>query len=137
MKREILNLLLLIICFEGFSQSFTEQEIKQINHLGINTNLYDLDDIKIHDDFSNVLKLNHRRKSNKTSGIILGSISLLTASYGVYVLTTDFGIFNGFTDRIGGVFVGVGIVSGGFSIKLFNSSKKRKKERDELIEIYE
>ena len=138
MKKEILIIFLLIVFFKSFSQSFNKQEIKRINYLGINTNEYDLNDSKIYTDFSEILKLNGRRKSNKTFGIILGSVSLLTTSFGIYALSVkkDDGMGKAIVDTMGGISVGVGVVSGGFSIKLFNSSKKRKKERDKLIEQY-
>ena len=138
MKKEIIIIFSLIICFKSFSQSFNEREIKRINYFGINTTEYDLNDNKIYTDFSEILKLNNKRKSNKTFGIVLSSVSLLTTSFGILALSSkkDDGMGKAIVDTIGGISLGVGVISGGVSIKLFNSSQKRKKERDKLIKLY-
>ncbi len=132
-------ILLILISFKSYSQSFNEIEIKRINYFGIETSSYDLNNYKIQTDFSRILKLNGKKKSNKTFGIILGSVSVLTSSLGIVALSTkkEGGMGKAIVDTFGGISLGIGVISGGFSIKLFNSSKKRKKERDKLIEFYQ
>ncbi|MGB2476247.1 MAG: hypothetical protein ACPIB2_06110, partial [Flavobacteriaceae bacterium] len=131
---EIIITFFLIFCFKSFSQSFNEQEIKRINYFGINTIEYDLNDNKIYTDFSKILKLNNKRKSNKTFGIVLGSVSLLTTSFGILALSAkkDDGMGKAIVDTIGGISLGVGVIFGGVSIKLFNSSKKKKKRKGQI-----
>ena len=131
-------ILLILISFKSYSQSFNEREIKRINYFGIQTSSYDLNDNKIQTDFSSILRLNRKKKSNKTFGIILGSVSVLTSSLGIIALSTkkNDGMGKVIADTFGGISLGIGVISGGFSIKLFNSSKKRKKERDKLIKFY-
>lgn len=134
MKKEIIIIFFLIFCFKSFSQSFNEQEIKRINYFGINTIEYDLNDNKIYTDFSKILKLNNKRKSNKTFGIVLGSVTLLTTSFGILALSVkkDDGMGKAIVDTIGGISLGVGVIFGGVSIKLFNSSKKKKKRKGQI-----
>jgi len=135
----ILLILLLLISIKSFSQSFNEREIKRINYFGIETDSYDLNNHKIQTDFSGILKLNRKRKSNKTFGIILGSVAVLATSFGILALSAknEDGMGKAILDTIGGISLGIGVISGGFSIKLFSSSKKRKKERDKLIMLYQ
>tara|TARA_B110000285_G_C14531474_1_gene340980 strand:+ start:65 stop:478 length:414 start_codon:yes stop_codon:yes gene_type:complete len=137
MRKEIIMIYFFILCFKSFSQSFNEREIKRINYFGINTIEYDLNDNKIYTDFFEILKLNNKGKSNKTFGIVLGSVALLTTSFGILALSAkkDDGMGKAIVDTIGGFSLGVEVISGGVSIKLFNSSRKR--ERDKLIKLYE
>ena len=140
MKKAILISILLVVCLKSFSQSFNERQVKRINRLGIKTNLYDLNQDKIQADFSKILKLNRKRKSNKAFGITMGFVSILTTAVGTALLfSNDKGSPMGyFLGRIIGVSsLGVGVVSGGISIKLFNASKKRKRERDTVINSYQ
>ena len=132
-------ILLILISFKSYSQSFNEREIKRINSFRIQTSSYDLNDNKIQTDFSSILIMNRKKKSNKTIGIILGSVSVLTSSIGIIALSAkkEEGMEKAIVDTFGGISLGIGVISGGISIKLFNSSKKRKKERDKLIEFYQ
>ncbi len=73
-KETLLLAILFIISVKSLSQSFNEfneREIKRINHLGIKTDLYDLENVDIKTDFDSILKLNSKRKSNRTFGIVL------------------------------------------------------------------
>ena len=78
--------------------------------------------------------MNNKRKSNKTFGIVLGSVTLLTTSFGILALSVkkDDGMGKAIVDTIGGISLGVGVIFGGVSIKLFNSSKKKKKRKGQI-----
>lgn len=130
---------LLLVCMQCISQTLSEREITRISRLGIESNLYDLNRAEIQTDFSTILEVDRKRKINKTFGIILSAFSVLTSSYGIYALSSDSGngTGNAIADIIGGTSLGLGVISGGFSVKLFKSSKKRKKERDKFMKIYE
>lgn len=132
-------LVLILISFNSYSQSLKESEIRRVNYLGIETSLYDLNNSNIQMDFSKILKLNRQKKTSSTFGVVLGFVSVLTSTVGIIALSTNWDdeLLESVMQSVGGVSLGVGVVSGGFSIKLFDTSKKRKKERDKLIDSYQ
>ncbi|WP_288954741.1 hypothetical protein [uncultured Polaribacter sp.] len=92
-----------------------------------------MDDKEIFNDFSSILELDKKKRKNKTLGIVLISFSLVTSTLGIIELSGGKGEIS---DSIGGTFLGAGIISGGVSIPLFNSSRKKKKKRDRLVKKY-
>lgn len=105
---------------------------------GVNVNKYEINNQKIYNDFSKILKLDKRKRKNRAFGIASASFSILSTTLGIVTLSkkNKKELGKSINNGIGGMFLGVGIVSGGFSIRLFNSSKKRQKERDKLIKKY-
>lgn len=133
MKNTVLIIFLFFSFFNGISQEFSEKEIVKLNKLNITTNNLDLSDVAVKDNLNKILKLDRKRKTNKTVGIILTSASVTSFILGGALLKKD----NGLTDILGGVMIAGGAVSGGISIPFWTASKKRKKERDKLIEIFD
>lgn len=83
-----------------------------------------------------MLEKDHKQKNNKTVGIVLGGLGLLTTVGGVLIRTGGDGQ-NGLSRTIMGSGIAVlGVIEMGVSISLFSSSKKRKRERDKIIEKY-
>ena len=90
-------------------------------------------------DLNKILILEKKRRKNKRTGIILTSLSVLTTAYGIIALSYDKsndGTGRAIQETIGGISLGLGVVSAGISIPIFKSSKKRKNERDKLIEKF-
>ncbi|TXD52055.1 MULTISPECIES: hypothetical protein [unclassified Polaribacter] len=137
MKNLIIKFTLLLIVFLGitiktYSQNFSNQSLKKLESFEININK--LDNPKVYNDFNLILKLEKKRRNNKTLGIVLTSFSIVSTTLGIFVFSQGKGTI---TNSIGGAFLGAGIVSGCISIPLFNSSKNKRKQRDLLIRKYQ
>ena len=132
MKRIIL-LISIFSFLNGFSQDFSEKEIAKLNKLNIKTESLNLNDFKIQKDLNEILNLEKKRKTNKTFGIILTTLSLATITAGIIEVSKK----NDLNQTLGTVGIVAGIIEGGISIPLWKSSKKRKKERDELLKKFE
>ena len=131
--KKLTLLILLFTFFNGLSQSLSEKEILKLNRLNIKTENLDFNNLNIENDLNKILNLDRKRKKNKTVGIILTSVSVTSFILGGALLSKD----NGITDVFGGIMIAGGAVSGGISIPFWNSSNKRKKERDELIKMFD
>ena len=132
MKR--ITLLILLFSFlNGFSQDFSEKEIIKLNRLNIKTESINLNDLNIQKDLNKILNLEKKRKTNITFGIILTTLSLATITTGIIDVSEK----NDFKKVLGTIGIVAGIIYGGISIPLWNASKKRKNERDELLKKFE
>jgi len=137
--KQITLLIILFSFFIGNSQSLSNKNILKLNKLDIKIKKLNYKDVNIQNDLNEILFLDKKRRRNKRTGIILTSLSILTTSFGIIALTHDKandGTGRAYQELIGGMSLGLGIVSGGITIPIFNSAKKKKKERDKLIEKY-
>ncbi|PKB43056.1 hypothetical protein AX016_1239 [Cellulophaga sp. RHA19] len=136
--KTLVTLLVIFVFSNCFSQDFKHFEIKRLNSFGIELDLDNQMNESYNFDLNTILKKERKRRKNKTAGIIFTSLGALTTSFGVLILSNKSGNDEGKAIQgfIGGMFVGTGIVSGGISIPFFKSTKKRRKERDKLIEKY-
>ena len=132
MKRIIL-LISIFSFLNGFSQDFSEKEIAKLNKLNIKTKSLNLYDFNIQKDLNEILNLEKKRKTNKTFGIILATLSLATITAGIIEVSGK----NDLNQTLGTVGIVAGIIEGGISIPLWNASKKKKKERDKLLKKFE
>lgn len=137
--RFILVVLIGLISITVSAQGLKQRELNKISKLGIDTvNLNNYEDQLTH-DFRNILHADRKRKSNKTVGIILSSLSAISLGLGTAMIATPVeseGHEKAFNDLIGGFFIGTGAIEGGIGIPLLFVSKKRKRERDLLIKEY-
>ena len=131
MKRIIL-LISIFSFLNGFSQDFSEKEIAKLNKLNIKTKSLNLYDFNIQKDLNEILNLEKKRKTNKTFGIILATLSLATLTAGIIEISGK----NDLNQTLGTVGIVAGIIEGGISIPLWNASKKKKKERDKLFKNF-
>lgn len=115
-------------------QNLETKQIEKIQDFGIDYQSEIKMDPNKGTDLLNILELDRKRKKNKTFGIILSGMGLLTAAYGTTAFTSEQP--NPYSILAGGVLTGVGLAEMGVSIPLFKSSRKRKKERDKLIRKY-
>lgn len=88
MRKRILLLLLITISLNSFSQSLKNRDIDKIRKLSI-TSTYDLTSQKTTTDFSTILKLDRKRKTNKTFGILTTSLAALSYGYGAMILISN------------------------------------------------
>jgi hypothetical protein len=121
------------------AQELKPREIKKISKLGIEN--VDLDNYgeQLTTDFRKILRADRKRKTNKTVGIIFTSLSAISLGLGTAVLATPVeseGHEEAYRNVIGGFFIGTGVIERGIGIPLLFVSKKRKRERDSLIEEY-
>jgi len=131
--KKIAIIILLFSFFNGLSQSLSEKEITKLNNLSIKTESLNLNDLNIQKDLNEILKLERKRKTNKTVGIILTSLSLVTLTAGIIDVSGK----NDLNQALGYAGIVAGAIEGGISIPFWNSSKKRKKERDKLLKKFE
>jgi len=138
MKRKFTLLILIgLFCIPISAQELKKRELKRISKLEINTEDYNISEEKLTKDLREILRKERKRKSNKTSGIILTSLSALSLGLGTAILATPVdseGHKKAFRNVIGGFFIGTGAIEGGIGIPLLFVSKKRRKERDLLIQ---
>ena len=134
--KNILLIFLILISFKNYSQNFKEKELKKIESFGINLTEFDHNEKRVINDWNLILEKEKRRKNNKTVGIILTSLSVLSTTFGAKILSESKNDEEGVGQFIGSMFVAGGIINAGISVPLFISSSKRKKERNKLIELY-
>lgn len=138
MKKLILALFLLSTLSSN-AQEFSKKELKRLSRLEINLPQKDSITNQINSDFNEILFLERKRKSNKTSGIILSSLSALSIATGVGIIANPVestGHENAYRNLIGGVLIASGAIEGGIGIPLLFVSKRKKRQRDLLIEKY-
>jgi|GEM_PF-6183284 len=115
-------------------QEFTQVEIERLQRLGI-----DHDQLLIaHPDqvmeLHKFLEKDRKYRTNKTAGIVLGSVGLATTIGGVLIMTKK-NTENGLSRTVmGGGMAALGAVQMGFSLSLFAGANKKKKGR-ELIPL--
>lgn len=131
--KKITLLILLLSIFSGLSQVLSKKEIRNLQELNIKTESLDLHNLNIQKDLNTIIVLDRKRKTNKTIGIVLTSLSATSMILGGTLLSKDQEI----TKVFGGAFVTGGIIYGGISIPFWISSKKRKRERNKLIKKFE
>ncbi len=142
--KNILLIFLMIYSIKINSQNFNDFEVQKINSFDININRLDLSNQKINIDLKSILVKEQQRKSNKTTSIILASLSVITTTIGIITVSkpktiNEMDYLNeagAYENLIGGFFIAAGVIEAGISIPLFFTSNKRKKERDKLIELY-
>ena len=132
----MLTLTILLLSNICFSQTFKDYEFKRLNSFEINLNSIDLNNSTDYLNLKTILEKDKKRRTNKTVGIILTSLSALTTTFGIMVISNSKNDQEGVGQSIGTMFVVAGAIELGISIPLFISSKKRKKERNKLIEYY-
>jgi len=130
-------ILLILISYNCSSQNLSEKEVAELSSFGIDLNQLDLNNQENSLNLNLILKKEKKRKLNKTLGVVLASISIVSISFGIAAISETRGASGhgeAYGGLIGGFSIALGGVSAGVSIPLFISSKKRKKERNALIE---
>lgn len=138
MKR-ITLFLFILLSYTVNAQTLSEKKIDKLNALSINTDRLNLNDITIQKSLNEILKLDRKRKTNKTFGIVLSSISAVGIISGLLLVSRRNSQTTGhdFATPIGGIIIAGGVAYGGISIPFWISSSKRKKERDELMKLFD
>lgn len=139
MKKLVIFTLFSLVTLTITAQAFNNKEIKRLSNLGINISDSDSISNQINSDFNRILFLERKRKSNKTAGIILSSLSVLGMATGIVMVTNPVeatGEENAYRNLMGGFLIAGGAIEGGIGIPLLFVSKKKKRERDLLLEKY-
>ena len=124
---------LLFLVNTTYSQNFNEKERNKLETLNINIERLDLTDLNLQLNLKNILKLERKRKTNKTVAIICTSISATSLLLGGALVSRN----NGLAHIFGVAMITEGVVYGGISIPFWVASNKRKKERDRFIDLFE
>ena len=120
-------------------QELKPKQIQKIESFGIEYPRLKNENID-YNNFAEILKLDRKRKTNKTIGYVFSSLGLLTVTGGILVLANiksnpnnDMDESGAYQAVIGGFLTSIGAIEIGVSIPLFISSKKRKNERNQRI----
>lgn len=133
-------LLIFLTSFQATSQVLGEKDVKRLSAFDINAGNFDLNDVKVTNDFRGILETEKKRKSNKISQLILTTLSAVSLGVGLAVITNPpkpFWDENPYRGLVGSTFLGLGAIKGGIGIPLLFISKKQKSKRDRIIENYE
>lgn len=135
----------IILLFSFFTvvlqgQELKPKQIQKIESFGIEYNRLTNENIDYRNDFLEILKKENKRKKNKTIGYVFSSLGLLTTTGGIFILSNikknpnnDMDETGAFQGLIGGIISTIGVIEIGVSIPLFISSKRRNKERNQMI----
>ena len=134
--KNILLIFLILIAFKNYSQILTKKKITKIENFGIKVTNYNLNEQQVITDWNLIIDKDRKRKKTKVVAIIFSTLSILSTTMGVRIISENKNAEEGIGQSIGMMFVAGGIASAGISVPLFISSSKRKKERNELIKIY-
>ena len=134
--KNILLIFLILIAFKNYSQILTKKKITKIENFGIKVTNYNLNEQQVITDWNLIIDNDRKRKKTKVVAIIFSTLSILSTTMGVRIISENKNAEEGIGQSIGMMFVAGGIASAGISVPLFISSSKRKKERNELIKIY-
>ena len=120
-------------------QELKPKQIQKIESFGIEYTRLKNENID-YNNFAEILKLDRKRKTNKTIGYVFSSLGLLTVTGGILALANiksnpnnDMDESGAYQAVIGGILTSIGAIEIGVSIPLFISSKKRKNERNQRI----
>jgi predicted nucleic acid-binding Zn ribbon protein len=121
-------------------QELKPKQIQKIESFGIEYNRLISENTNYGNDFLEILEKERKRKKNKTVGYVFSSLGLLTVTGGILMIANikanpnnDMDESGAYQALIGGFITAIGAIEIGVSIPLFISSKKRNKERNELI----
>ena len=134
--KNILLIFLILIAFKNYLQILTKKKITKIENFGIKVTNYNLNEQQVITDWNLIIDKDRKRKKTKVVAIIFSTLSILSTTMGVRIISENKNAEEGIGQSIGMMFVAGGIASAGISVPLFISSSKRKKERNELIKIY-
>jgi len=137
MKLLVLSLFL-VTAITVSSQEISNTDLQKLEDLQLSYQNLDLTDLKIQKDLNQILFLEKKRKTNKTLAIVFTSAAAVSVIGGSILLSKGNNPTDNidYADVIGGVFITGGVIYGGVSIPFWTASKKRKKERDTLLELY-
>ncbi|WGH74387.1 hypothetical protein P8625_09715 [Tenacibaculum tangerinum] len=130
--KTVITCILLLFSYSINSQSLSKRQIYKLNALNVKTNELNLNNLNIQKDLNEILILEKKRKTNKTVAIVLSSIAVSGILLGGALYSQD----DGLSEVFGATFMVGGAVYGGISIPFWTSSKKRKKERDKLLQLF-
>ena len=136
--KKILMIITIITYCNLHSQKLTSKSLNKLSELNIQYSNFDTNDLKIQTDFNKILKLDRKRKTNKTFGVIFSSISVVGIITGSIMRYQGNKIKEGhnFQGVLGALMIGSGVVYGGISVPFWICKKKRRKERDLLLLKY-
>jgi len=131
MKPIILSLFLVTVVAVN-SQEISNIDLQKLEDLQLSTQKLDLSDLTVQKDLNQILFLDKKRKTNKTLSLVFSSAAAISVVTGSILLSKE----NTTSDVVGGIFMSGVLIYGGISIPFWVASKKRKKERDKLLELY-
>lgn len=115
------------------SQQISVSDLQKLAEMQLSTQQFNLKNLSVQKDLNQLLLLDKKRKTNKTLGIVFCSSAVVSLAAGSILLNKE----HPTADVVGGIMLAGGLMYGGVSIPFWVASKKRKNERDKLLELYE
>jgi hypothetical protein len=135
--KKITLFVLLFLTFGLQGQNLTEKQLNKLETFGIPTKKFDYNNEIIQANLKLILLKDKKRKTNLVTGIVFSSLAIATTAFGAKIIDNSKNNEEGVGQAIGSMFVVGGIIELGISVPFYISSHKRKKDRDNIIEIYQ
>lgn len=134
MPRKLISVTLVLLTHISLSaQEFTEPEKERLIELEMDYAKLLNTDPDYGADLRKVLEQDRKYRTNKTAGMVIGGVGVVTTAGGLLFLATR-NRGNGLSKTvIGGGMTALGAVELGFSMSILSFSKKKKKERDQIL----
>jgi len=124
-----------LLSFSMVSQELTTKEISKIRSLEIDVMKLNKKDIYTQVDLHTILRVDKKRRVNKTWAIVLSSISFFILIDGIILKKSN--DLPAVTSLLGDLAIVGSILYGGASIPFWIATNKHKKERDRLLLKYQ
>ena len=138
MSKKITPIIVLFFSAIVVGQNLSEKDILKLNKLQVNTQNFDLKNSKVQQDLNAILKLESKRKTNKTIAISLTTVSIATIIVGGILISKGDApnSKDNLATPIGIIFTAGGVLEAGISIPFWVFTHKRKKQRDKMIQLF-
>lgn len=135
--KKIILFVLLLLTFGLQGQNLTEKQLNKLKTYGIPTKKFDYNNEIIQANLKLILLKDKKRKTNLVTGIVFSSLTIATTAFGAKIIDNSKNNEEGLGQAIGSMFIAGGIIELGISVPFYISSHKRKKERDNIIQMYQ
>ena len=135
--KKIILFVLLLLTFGLQGQNLTEKQLNKLKTYGIPTKKFDYNNEIIQANLKLILLKDKKRKTNLVTGIVFSSLAIATTAFGAKIIDNSKNNEEGLGQAIGSMFIAGGIIELGISVPFYISSHKRKKERDNIIQMYQ
>lgn len=132
--KQTITFVLLLTCLFINAQQLSERKLEKLYDLNVDTSHLNLDDLTIQKNLNDILTFDRKRKQNKT-------IAIIYTSLGVSGLALGGAVYSNKDAFLGEIFGGALMVSGAgaviISVPFWVATRNRKRDRDELIKMFD
>lgn len=120
-------------CLVMSAQNYDLRETELLYSFEVDINKLDVNNTDTHYNLNAILDAEKKRSSKRVGGVALAIPAVVSTLGGVGILIdgeTSILFDKKSKNTIGGLFLGLGIVTGTLSVSLFKKSKRKKQDRD-------